>query len=214
MKIIKYIILLALLVAPLAVISSVAAMEPVNDSTYIFHLNYGKGVLTVDKDTYLPYDLIPEAFVDKPGLYYGRVFSVQNEPLGEFHYDLLEGKNNVAAPYFTNAKSVAFYQSNSDKTPLLTASVSDSAVCNEDKVCQQDAGETQDNCQSDCHVANGEGNVNNANIAPTNNSLTNSTAANPAVQKYFNILVIGFVILGVATIVVFVIMFIRRNRNQ
>jgi len=177
--------------------------------TYQFHLNFTGGRLTpiVKEFDVLPYEFISDEFVDKPGLYYGKVFSMKNEPLEDFHYDLLDGNNEVLAPYFPEAKTVAFYKSNVDKEPLLAVSVSKTALCNQDNICQQEAGETENNCRADCGIST-PGNANNSN------PVANNDAGKTVAEKYYNILIIGLVILGIATLVVFVIMFIRRNRNQ
>jgi hypothetical protein len=203
------IVLAACAAVPLWHVAAQDGQYDLGPMQYRFHLNFTRGQLTpvVKQNDVLPYEFVSDQFVDQPGLYFGKVFSMKNEPLEEFHFNLLEGENDVLGPYFPEAKTVAFYTSNTDTDPLLAISVSKTALCNEDKVCQQDAGETENNCRSDCSVS-GSGNVNNANVAPANN-------ANPdIVQKYYSILIIGFIVLGIATMVVFVIIFIRRNRNQ
>lgn len=183
--------------------------------TYKFHLEFKDGNLSPIVKDFLPYDFISQEFTDTAGLYFGRVFSMQNQAVGEFHFNLLEGENEVLAPYFPEAKTVAFYKSNVDQQPMLAISVSKTSLCNQDKVCQEDAGETKNNCRSDCVLpdAISGGNSNEAPVNSANNAITNTQVSN-TVQTYYDILIVGFIVLGLATVVVFVIMFLRRNRNQ
>lgn len=174
---------------------------------YQFHLRFENGNLTPIVKDVLPYDFISEQFSDRPGLYYGRVFSPSNQTLGDFHFDLLEGDNEVIAPYFGDAKSVAFYRSNTDSQPLLVVSVSKTAICNDDKVCQTQAGENKNNCPMDCG-----GTVTNSNGTTNQNTNNANTSGDPAI-RLFNILILVFVMLAVAIVAVFVIMFIRRNKK-
>lgn len=197
--------LIVILIVSSAIISVVNTFKVVHaqdnqydlgPTIYNIHLNFKNGKVTpvIKPNDFLPYEFISDQFVDTPGLYYGKVLSMTNEQLGDFHYNLLEGDNDVLAPYFPNATAVAFYQSNTDKVPLLTISVS----------------KTTTNINSE--------NTNNSNSTPSNitpvNNGSNNQTQNQTVLKLYNILIIGFIILGIATIVVFVIMFIRRNRNQ
>ncbi len=174
---------------------------------YKFHLRFENGNLTPIVKDVLPYDFISEQFVDGPGLYYGRVFSLSNQTLGDFHFDLLEGDNEIIAPYFGDAKSVAFYKSNVDNQPMLVVSVSKTAICNDDKSCQTQAGENKNNCPMDCG-----GTVSNGN-SPTNQNANNTNASGDPAIRLFNILILVFVMLAVAIVAVFVIMFIRRNKK-
>ncbi len=174
---------------------------------YKFHLRFESGNLTPIIKDVLPYDFISEQFTDGPGLYYGRVFSISNQTLGDFHFDLLEGDNEVIAPYFGDAKTVAFYRSNTDAQPMLVVSVSKTAICNDDKSCQTQAGENKNNCPMDCG-----GTVNNSNGATNQNTNNANTSGDPAI-RLFNILILVFVMLAVAIVAVFVIMFIRRNKK-
>jgi hypothetical protein len=174
---------------------------------YKFHLHFENGTLSPVVKDVLPYDFISEQFTDGPGLYYGRVFSPSNQTLGDFHFDLLDGDNEVIAPYFGDAKSVAFYRSNTDSQPMLVVSVSKTAICNDDKVCQTQAGENKNNCPMDCG-----GTVSNGNSSTNQNTNNTNASGDPAI-RLFNILILVFVMLAVAIVAVFVIMFIRRNKK-
>ena len=122
--------------------------------TYLFRLYYDNGQLFADRDFEFKYDLIAEPFV-QPELststpYRGEVFSVSDASLGRFQFDptVAKGKISVKGPYFSNAAKVNFY--NNTGQLLLTLSVADSSVCNEDKICNSDTGEDYNNCSADC----------------------------------------------------------------
>lgn len=185
---------------------------------YKFHLQFRSGKVTPIIKDVLPYDFISDEFVDQAGLYYGKVFSMKNEVLGEFHYDLLEGENEVLAPYFSEAKTVAFYKSKDDKEPMLAISVSKTSLCNQDNVCQKDAGETENNCASDCRLNNPTNNnsVNPASNTSNTNVISNSNEeqVKKTAEKFYNYLIIAFVVLGLITIAIFIYLYIKAHRNN
>ncbi|MEK7151230.1 MAG: hypothetical protein AAB784_00750 [Patescibacteria group bacterium] len=121
---------------------------------YLFHLYYDNGQLFADRDFEFKYDLIAEPFEQSGAItatsYKGEVISVSNNLLSSFQFDptVTKGKISVKGPYFANAAKVNFY--NDKNELLLTLLVSESSVCNEDKICNSDIGEDYNNCPSDC----------------------------------------------------------------
>ena len=121
---------------------------------YLFHLYYDNGQLFADRDFEFKYDLIAEPFeqsaVGTSTPYKGEMISVSNSVLGSFQFDptVAKGKISVKGPYFSNAGKVDFY--NDVGQLLLTLSVADSSVCNENGVCNSDTGEDYNNCSADC----------------------------------------------------------------
>ncbi|MBI2065442.1 MAG: hypothetical protein HYT62_05360 [Candidatus Yanofskybacteria bacterium] len=121
---------------------------------YLFHLYYDNGRLLADKDFEFKYDLIADQFVQpqlntaKP--FRGEVVSISGSIIGNFKFDppVAKGKISVKGPHFSNAGKVNFY--NDKDELLLIIQVSESSVCNEDKICNADTGESNQNCPSDC----------------------------------------------------------------
>lgn len=159
--------------------------NPLYSHTYKFNLSFNNGRLALNSPgSERNYELVIEEFVDNAGLYYGKVLSASNQQLAEFHYDLLEGNNEVKAPYFSEARTVAFYRTSTDKDPLLVADVS--------------------------QTAGASGSVSGS--TPSNS--IPAAQQNSPVSRLYDILIIAFIVLGIATVAIFVIIFLRRNRNQ
>mgnify|MGYP001583733550 FL=1 len=153
----KILLIVVALILGLFVLSSPLQADETADQypfVYLFHLYYDNGQLFADRDFEFKYDLIAEPFVQPelstPTPYRGEVFSVSDASLGSFQFDstVAKGKISVKGPYFSNASKVNFYNDKGEL--LLTLSVSDSSVCNEDKVCNSDTGEDYNNCSADC----------------------------------------------------------------
>lgn len=126
--------------------------------TYLFHLYFDNGALVKDRDFETPFELIAQEFQDSEvmaGSYYGEILSVTNQKLAIFPFfpPLVGGKGKTSslAPYFDNAKTANFYNPQNQK--LFTIDLAPfGPVCNEDKQCNADTGETFLNCPSDCQA--------------------------------------------------------------
>lgn len=123
--------------------------------TYVFQLYFENGSLIEDRDFENPFELIAQEFQKSnlaPNSYRGEIMSVTNKKLGDFTFSLPIGNEKrlaVLAPYFDNAKTANFYNSQNQK--LLTIDLAPSGpLCNEDKLCNNETGETNLNCSSDC----------------------------------------------------------------
>lgn len=121
---------------------------------YSFHLYYDNGQLFADRDFEFKYDLIAEPFVQTvlktSTSYRGEVLNLLGRAVGNFQFDptVTKGKISIKGPYFSDADKVNFY--NDKEELLLTLSVSDSSVCNDDGTCNSDVGENYQNCPNDC----------------------------------------------------------------
>lgn len=130
------------------------AARDVGIYTYVFRLYYDNGQLLADRDFEFKYDLIAEPFVqaalDTPTSYKGEVINLLGRVVGSFQFDptATKGKISVKGPYFSDAGKVNFYNDKGEL--LLTLSVSDSSVCDDDSICDSDVGESYQNCPNDC----------------------------------------------------------------
>ncbi len=123
--------------------------------TYVFHFYFENGVLVKDRDFDFPFELMAQEFQDSEiaaGGYYGEILSVTDKKLADFPIFFPAGGKGAfspMAPYFDNAKTANFY--NPQNLKLLTIDLApDGPVCNEDKQCSTDTGETYLNCPGDC----------------------------------------------------------------
>lgn len=144
-------ILSAILISLLFSFSSiVTAMEPSNDYVYVFHLKYNDGLLTLNENAYVPYDLSGEVYSEKTGNNYGEVVTFSRKKLATFKFNLENGLNDIKAPYFPDAAFVNFYSSSG--MLMFNLSVAQSSVCNDDGKCDSNFGESADNCSNDCKL--------------------------------------------------------------
>lgn len=156
-KYLKILFIVLVIILGLAVFWPSSQANTVEDSypfVYLFHLYYDNGQLLADRDFEFKYDLIAEPFVQSElstaTPYKGEVLSVSNNVIGNFQFDptVTKGKIAIKGPYFSNAGKVNFY--NDAGVLLLTLSVAESSVCNENGACDSDFGEDSNNCSADC----------------------------------------------------------------
>lgn len=127
-------------------------------ASYRFHLFYDNGRLSPDKDFEFSYDIVSQEF-QQPNItgltYRGIIVNFAKNTEGSFRFspnkgdsNFKKGKIQVDAPYFADASNVKFYN---DKDELiLTLNLSGSSSCDDNNICDSDAGENHDNCPNDC----------------------------------------------------------------
>lgn len=201
---------LALLIL-LIPLGGISAVQDDGVYTYIFHLYFNNGNLTKDRDFDPPFELIAQEYegVDRTTMsYYGEIISVSNKKLADFPIFTPaagKGKFSANAPFFDNAKTANFYDDQNQK--LLTIDLAPSGpVCNEDKICNKDTGETYLNCSNDCS-------------APVSSAIPSPTSFSDAKHTFSDYLIdflsfpFSLVILGVI-LVVFVWFFLKRKKTK
>lgn len=148
------IVFLAGLLAMGGFYASLARAEEQSGFVYLFKLYFDKGQLFADRDFEFKYDLIAENYspvLNPPtALLWGEVVAIGGKKEAAFQFSPHQGKMTVRAPYFSDADLVNFYNSQDQK--LLTISVRESSVCNNNGVCESDGGENQTNCSADCKL--------------------------------------------------------------
>lgn len=152
----KLLTFLVLLIIPITAVANVE--EDV--WSYVFHLEYANGALSVRADIKTPYSPIPMLFTPvidaAQAPFYGVVVSGKGKTLEKFGIpsattiNTVTGKSEmeVVGPYFANADHVAFYTK--EGKHLLTVSVKGSSFCNDNNKCNADVGENYINCPLDC----------------------------------------------------------------
>jgi len=147
------------------VLGDVFAAQDSGVYSYLFHLYYDNGKLTVDKDFNSPFDLIAQDYqsLSISGAvsgfsFSGELFSVKGNKIADFGISTVlipfggKGKISSYAPYLSNAKKAIFYDFSG--TQILEIDVAPGgAVCNEDEICNADTGEDSQNCPADCKIA-------------------------------------------------------------
>lgn len=176
--------------------------------TYVFHLYFDNGKLFADRDFKVPFELIAQKY-EAPKqtattYYFGEVVSVSNKKLADFQIVDLpyggKGKISPHAPYFDNAKTVNFY--NSQNIKILSLDLAPSGpVCNEDKICNNDTGETYLNCPADCSV-------------PTSSLTPSPSASLPSYNPYAVFASPFFIGLVVALMAILIWLFLRKKKNN
>lgn len=148
----KYFTFLLLL---FVITSPVFAAQDSGVYTYQFHLYFDRGKLVTDRDFEFPFDLIAKSY--EPVVetsdqnFKGEILSVRGAVLADFEFYPKTGKVTAEASYFSNAKTAVFY--NQDNLELLTIDLAPGGpVCNENGICNEDTGENNQNCPSDCKV--------------------------------------------------------------
>lgn len=128
--------------------------------SYVFHLEYSGGNITVAQGTKSVYGSIPVAFTStvdpKSTPFYAEVVSVKGKQLARFgippptSIDTSSGKSplELHGPYFADADHVGFYTATGKH--LFDISVRKSSFCNDDGKCNAPVGENYINCPLDC----------------------------------------------------------------
>src|SRR3989344_4096158 len=125
--------------------AGVLAAAPIEEGEliYEFHLIYDRGTLSIDPAFQFPYDITVEEFepehIVSSTAYYAQVISFKGEELAVTPFDPQRGNPSfqggpitVRLPYFDNAARVVFSREGGE---LLSVSVSEVAICNEDGMC-------------------------------------------------------------------------------
>lgn len=178
---------------------------------YRFNLYYDQGKLFVDRDAPDSYDTDAGPFQSKEvgvaDTYRLVLLSSSGKTLFELKFDpqngnpsFTRGSIKIEAPFFSEAKTVQFY----DKNNVIALSVDLSATlfCNENNVCEAENGEDQLSCSSDCG-------------APTPNvSIIPSASVIPPPSDSGNLLVIVLIVIGGLAVAGLVTWFIIKNRRN
>jgi LPXTG-motif cell wall-anchored protein len=139
---------------------SVVAMVDSDVWSYVFHLEYNQGALSVSPEAKFPYSPVPMEFVpERPSNetdFYGIIYNVKNKEEARFGFmapttvNLASGKSafEVAAPKYADADHVSFYTKANKH--LFDVSVKDSSFCNDNNKCDATYGEDYKNCPADC----------------------------------------------------------------
>lgn len=181
-------------------------------SSYLFHLYYDNGKLSIDRDFQFKYDLIMEPFV-QPTItsgvsYRGEVINLLGKIAGSFQFDprpksgnqqLNSGKISVKGPYFADAQKINFY--NDKNQLLLTFDIASSSICNDNGVCDFDTGENYNNCPADCEAV----------LSPTPTPIT--PPIETSIFKWLWYL-LGGIVVAIIIFVVFIIIKKRKATNQ
>lgn len=173
---------------------------------YLFKLYYDQGQLFADRDFEFKYDLIaenytPEIIKGQTG-YQGEIMAIGGRKEATFQFSVRQGKMTTKAPYFSDAEAVNFY--NSEGRKLLTISVRENSVCNNNGVCEEKVGESEDNCSTDCIIFSSFG------PTPTD-------AVIRPIRGSFNIgqfLLRVSVLVGVIVLLFLIIWFWRKNKKK
>lgn len=153
-KYLSVVILAGLMVGSSFFLAKAALAEEQSGFVYLFKLYYDQGQLFADRDFEFKYDLIaenytPEIIKGQTG-YRGEIMAIGGRKEATFQFSVRQGKMTTKAPYFSDAEAVNFY--NPEGRKLLTISVRESSVCDNNGICESDVGEDKNNCSADCHV--------------------------------------------------------------
>lgn len=138
-----------------------------DNKNYLFHLYYDNG-LSIDRDYPTGYEIVDEEYeYFEPGLvpslrHVAELISPQDKVIDSILFDPVEdradqsipaedfkkGKIIVPIPYLPNIQKVKFYDDK--KNLLLTVEIGSAVTCNQDNVCNSEAGENWFSCISDC----------------------------------------------------------------
>jgi len=147
-------------------LSGQGSAQEQSNKNYLFHLYYDGG-LSVDRDYPSSFEIVDEEYeYFEAGLvpslrHVAEVISPQGKVIDTFFYDpvvdrldksvpagnFIAGKIVVPIPALPNIQKVNFYDEN--RNLLLSVDVVNS-VCNQNNVCDDDAGENWFTCLADC----------------------------------------------------------------
>lgn len=157
-KIIIYILIAVGIVGSLA--GQYALADETNDAySYAFYLYYDNGKLIIDRDAKYPYDIVAREtslnVTESATAFRAEIINFQEKIAQTFFIDPLsespdfkKGKLVVQTPYVPDGQEVNFYDQSGKK--ILTIPLGDSAVCNNNAICESSAGESFNNCPTDC----------------------------------------------------------------
>ena len=149
--------------------------QPLKAQTVAFsfqiHVYFTDSAITLNPAFKTPYNLLSIPYVQPDGNSYGEIYSISGMKLANFTFMLNPGANDIAAPYFPNAGKIVLYGPTTG-IPNFSINVSGSAICNENSICEQSAGESANNCPKDCETLTT--NQTNQTTVPQNNSTTSA----------------------------------------
>jgi hypothetical protein len=129
------------------------------DYIYTFHLFYDNGQILPDRDFNIKYDVtkgtyVPETESALTNFKY-EIVNFKGETVKTIKFDprqgnakLTSGKVSIKGPYVPDASVVIFYDLTDN--PTMRIFVQDSAICNDDSVCDGNRGEKFETCPNDC----------------------------------------------------------------
>lgn len=200
------IILAGLMVGSSFFLTKAVLAEEQSGFVYLFKLYYDQGQLFADRDFEFKYDLIaenytPEIIKGQTG-YRGEIMAIGGRKEATFQFNVRQGKMTTKAPYFSDAEAVNFY--NPEGRKLLTISVRESSVCDNNGVCEEEVGESDANCSIDCIIF--------PSLGPPG-----PTAVIRPIRGSFNIgqfLLKVSMLAGVVVLLFLIIWFWRKNRKK
>lgn len=130
--------------------------DETNDSySYAFHLYYDAGKLSVDRNAKNPYDILAQETAvsteESNTSFRAEIVNFKEQIKQTVFFDLdptFKGSFAVEAQYISDGQEINFYSPSGQK--LLTIPLGTSAVCNDNNTCESNAGESFDNCPTDC----------------------------------------------------------------
>ncbi len=150
-----------LLLTPLSFLGAMTA-SPIEEWHVVYHLKYRNGTLISDTSSgmaYTPIMYTPESLGQtdpKDSDFYATTLSGSGTEIERFGFDipsvyspaLGESLFDVTGKYFAYADRIVFFKKGG--VELFRISLKESSFCNENKVCNADAGEDHLNCPMDC----------------------------------------------------------------
>ena len=140
----------------------------------LIHLFFNAGNLVTDRDFAVPYEIISSSDLEKlsfeedeeneaKDIYRGEIISFQDKTLSTFEFSPSKnrvdrsisassfniGKVSLITAYYPQAKEINFYEP-STSNKIISVSVEREALCNENKICESERGESGFTCPSDC----------------------------------------------------------------
>jgi len=130
------------------------------DWSYVFHLQYKQGLLSIQEGVKDAYDVLPESYgqlIDPARAdYYGVIINFKKTEVFRFGFNKpttpldARGRSvfDIKALKFADADYVSFYAKGG--THLFDISLKGSSFCNDDNKCNSEVGEDYRNCPNDC----------------------------------------------------------------
>lgn len=134
------------------------------DWSYVFHLQYKQGLLSIQEDVKDAYDVLPESYgqlLDPVSAdYYGVIINFKKNEVFRFGFkkptSSLDARGrsilHIKARMFADADYVRFFAKGG--AHLFDISLKGSSFCNDDDKCNSEIGEDYRNCPNDCPAPN------------------------------------------------------------
>lgn len=168
--------------------------------SYLFHVYYEGGRLSIDRDFKYPYDVVASPADEAAGPFKADIINFIGQVQTSATFNLQEGKSDISIPFIANAKEVYFY--NADGIRLLSVDLSGSSFCNDDNVCNQDVGENFRACPNDCEAVN---------LPVPTSDVGSPTPTTTSSKPLLPIIVIAGVLIGLA--IIFYRFWINKNHQ-